>query len=84
MKAQHKRVAERFKVWMPPLRVVAVPPLRVMEEWQFPLGPHDATLKIVGRGRVEPEDMDALMDLVIMFRAAILRRQSLPEPEYSI
>lgn len=48
----------------------------LVEQWRFPLGSHSATLTITSDPGCEiwPEDMDALLEIGLLFKASILRR----------
>lgn len=62
----------------------------LIEEWSFPLGGHRATLTIVSEpgGTIEPEDIDALSEISMVFKRQIIKRQQERQqknaPEYQI
>lgn len=65
----------------------SVPPL--IEQWRFPLGGHQAVLTITGENEIEPEDIDALLEISHMFKRQVLKRHRersarTAAPEYEI
>lgn len=65
----------------------SVPPL--IEQWRFPLGEHMAVLTITGEREIEPQDMDALLEISHLFKRSILKRHRersarTAMPEYEI
>jgi len=61
----------------------------LIEQWRFPLGEHMATLTITGERELEPQDMDALLEISHLFKRSILKRHReraarTAMPEYEI
>lgn len=65
----------------------SVPPL--IEQWRFPLGGHEATLTITGHSELEPQDIDALLEISLLFKRQVMKRHQertarTAAPEYEI
>lgn len=62
---------------------------RLIERWTFPLGAKMATLTITATegSKVNPEDIDALFEITLLFKQQIMRRHRehpSPQSDYEI
>lgn len=63
----------------------------IIEQWTFPIGSHRAILTIESPAAdsIEPEDMDALFEIGLLFKCQILRRhrdrlKRISQPDFEI
>lgn len=57
---------------------------RIVEQWTFPIGGKMATLTIVATdaSQVNPDDIDALFEITLLFKQQIMRRhRERPSPQ---
>lgn len=62
----------------------SVEPLKAVE-WQFPLGACHARLSIVAdsTGEIDPEDMDALIEMAALIKRQLIRRKPADPPPFT-